>query len=50
LHLAFQRQAMAAPHALYQKVLANKTALAAFSPLEEGSNLSVALPVLRSSW
>ena len=50
LRLAFQREKMGAPHALYQKALTNKTVVAAFSPLEEGSNRSVALPVLRSSW
>jgi hypothetical protein len=50
LHAAFQREKMAAPHALYQTTLANKTVVAAFSPLEEGSNRAVALPILRSSW
>jgi hypothetical protein len=50
LRLAFQRQKLAAPHPLYQKTLSNNTVVAAFSPLEEGSNRSVALPILRSSW
>jgi hypothetical protein len=50
LRLAFQRQALAAPHALYRKTLGKNTRLEAFLPLEEGSNHSVALPILRSSW
>jgi hypothetical protein len=50
LHLAFQRQATVVPHALYQKALSKNTRLEAFLPLEEGSNRSVALPILRSSW
>jgi hypothetical protein len=50
LRLAFQRQKLAAPHPLYQKTLSNNTVVAVFSPLEEGSNRSVALPILRSSW
>ncbi|HEV8074129.1 MAG TPA: hypothetical protein VGP21_08340 [Opitutaceae bacterium] len=50
LHLIFQRQAMAVPHALDQKALSKNTRLEAFLPLEEGSNRSVALPILRSSW
>jgi len=50
LHLAFQLQGLAAPHPLYQKALAKSTVVAVFLPLEEGSNRSVALPVLRSSW
>jgi hypothetical protein len=50
LNVAFQRETMADPHALYQTTLANKTVVTVFSPLEEGSNRAVALPVLRSSW
>jgi hypothetical protein len=47
---AFQRQELAGPPALYQKALKKNIVVAVFSPLEEGSNGSVALPVLRSSW
>jgi hypothetical protein len=47
---AFQREALAAPHALYQKALTKNTEVAVFFPLEEGSHRAVALPVLRSSW
>jgi hypothetical protein len=50
LHLALQRQELAGPNPLYQKTLSKNTVVAAFSPLEEGSNRSVALPILRSSW
>jgi hypothetical protein len=50
LHLAFQSQELAAPPALYQKTLTKNSVVAVFSPLEEGNNGSVALPVLRSSW
>jgi hypothetical protein len=50
LHLAFQRQKLAAPHALYQIALTKDTRLEAFLPLAEGSNGSVALPVFGSSW
>jgi hypothetical protein len=50
LHLAFQRQELAGPHPLYQKALSKNTVVAVFSPLEEGSNRSVALPILRSTW
>jgi hypothetical protein len=49
LHLVFQRQETA-PHALYQIARTKNTVVAAFSPLEEGSNHSVALPMVRSSW
>jgi hypothetical protein len=50
LQLAFQRQELAGPHPLYQKTLSKNTVVAAFLPLEEGSNRSVALPILRSTW
>jgi hypothetical protein len=50
LQEAFQRQAMAAPHALYQKALTKNTEVAVFLPLEEGRNHAVALPVLRAFW
>jgi hypothetical protein len=50
LDLAFQRQAMDAPHPLYQIARTKNATVEAFSPLEEGSNRAVALPILRSSW
>jgi hypothetical protein len=50
LQLVFQRQELTGPHPLYQKTLSKNTVVATFLPLEEGSNRSVALPILRSTW
>jgi hypothetical protein len=47
---AFSYEKMTESHALWQKALTKKSRVAVILPPEEGSNHTVALPLLRSSW